>query len=1039
MGAMPGPRCVSLSSPLEAEDYMASKLQSTWAGGFFSGSQALVVVPSRSVREGLVQALLQRRTAWLGVEVRTLQGVAYSVLQQAGFAFRSGEPLFPVVVSRVAQAFQERYGFLQLLSPVERVQPLVATVRDLLDAGFSPDHLEAACELIDAEVKDALGERATALLQVAAAVDGALRTNGVFRRNDALSLATHLLKTRGASPWPARPLLVYGFADVTGVAADFLEALLAASDGELVLVQPPDPIDRQRGAGEAFLSRLLRRVPGVESKGSKGPSPLSQLSLWEAPELEAEIRWVAEDIKKQIAAGVKPERIGVVARSLEPYALAVRQCFSALGVPFSAYQPAPAPPPLLARMRALVGLAAEGLEAPVSRLLSAIPRGDGKTRALASALLRLSGAVGARTAGQLVERAPGLLQEQGNTALFGQWPASEASAWLSQLQTVLVSLGDAPSAAGFGERLRALAALCDPGGEAAGVLADALPAVSESVGNLSLSRRELCFLLSEELRQRPSLPLGGNGGGVAVLSAMEARFRTFERLYLVGLQRDIFPRVPREDPLLPDHVRQKLAVLLPDIPLAERGASEERYLFGLLLASAPSVWLSWPAHDPDGRPLARSPFVDELVVAYPELSVQRIPGRQALVWGGSFRPAPAGEWAVYAGLHEDAKAWRAAFQLALEKASATVAETVGFSPGKLTEARQRVLREWDPPPWEAKERALSPYLGFLGPSPWVEETTSLWAVTSMEAYAQCPWKTFVERVLRLQNLYAGESEGTDLTPRLLGDVVHGVLERILKAHLQEQKRRQGEGESGQGSPLQWPSQREFIGILKEVTNDRLRRVGVVYPGLMLALFAAAQPFLAVARRLLVEGELGNVVASEGSGWIETGPGSPQWHFRFDAAVQKDGVPVLLDFKTGSPEPYVEKKTELAARVRRGELLQGAVYATATGSIGCYVFLQPDWDKGRVFPITDSPVLRKAVVTTFQAFFTRARWGVFFPRLFDPVAGKEPDACERCQVRLACSRGESGARRRLKRWGETAPTGGPAAELAWRHWWLPKEN
>jgi hypothetical protein len=79
------------------------------------------------------------------------------------------------------------------------------------------------------------------------------------------------------------------------------------------------------------------------------------------------------------------------------------------------------------------------------------------------------------------------------------------------------------------------------------------------------------------------------------------------------------------------------------------------------------------------------------------------------------------------------------------------------------------------------------------------------------------------------------------------------------------------------------------------------------------------------------------------------------------------------------------------------------------------------------------------VTTFQAFFTRARWGVFFPRLFDPVAGKEPDACERCQVRLACSRGESGARRRLKRWGETAPTGDPVAELAWRHWWLPKEN
>ncbi|MFN3413453.1 MAG: hypothetical protein ACK42L_05265, partial [Thermoanaerobaculum sp.] len=466
---MPGPGCVCLSSPLEAEDYIASKLQSGWAGGIFPGSQAMVVVPSRSVREGLVQALLCRQPAWLGVEVRTLQGVAYNVLQHAGVAFRSGEAFFPVVVSRVAQAFQEQYGFLQLLSALERVQPLVATVRDLLDAGFSSDHWEAACELIDAEVKDASGERATALVQVAAAVDSALRANGVFRRNDALSLATHLLKTQGASLWPARPLLIYGFADVTGVAADFLEALLAAGDGELVLVQPPDPVDRQRGAGEAFLSRLVRRLPAAESKASKARSPLPQLSLWQAPELEAEIRWVAEDIKKQIAAGVKPERIGVVARSLEPYALAIRKHFSALGVPFSAYQAAPTLPPLFARLRALVGLAADGLEAPVARLLSAIPRSDGKTRALASVLLRLSQAVGARTVGQLLERAPGLLREQGNAALFGQWPASEASVWLSQVQAALVSFGDEPSPADFAERLQALAALCDPGEEAAGV------------------------------------------------------------------------------------------------------------------------------------------------------------------------------------------------------------------------------------------------------------------------------------------------------------------------------------------------------------------------------------------------------------------------------------------------------------------------------------------------------------------------------------------------------------------------------------------
>lgn len=1036
---MPGPRVVCLPSPPAAEEFLAAKVQELTASEGLPDPPALVVVPSRSVREGLVQALLRRQPAWVGVEVRTLQGVALAVLQQAGLAFWPREPLFFVVVSRVAQAFCERYPFLQLLSPLEKVQPLASTVRDLLDAGFTAEHLEAACELVAGEVKESVGQRATALLQVAAAVDEAFRAGGVFRRNDALRLATDLLKRQGASLWPLRPLLVYGFADVTGLAADFLEALLALSSGEAVLVQPPDPVNPEFAAGEEFLRRLQQRLPTAKEEASCGQPQLPQLCLWQAPELEAEVRFLAEDIKKQLAAGIKPERIGVVARTLEPYALAIRKHFSALGVPFSAYQPAPTPRPLIFRLLSLLELAARGAQAAVSHLLAAMPRGEGQARALALALGRLAGAVGARTVGQLVERAHGVLQEQGEAASWSALSGEALGTWLARLQAVLAAPGEGEDGTSFGQNLQVLAALCDPSQEGTGFLAEALDAVEEQVGGFPLSRQERCFLLGEELRRKLAEPLGGNGGGVAVLSAMEARFRTFDRLYIVGLQRDVFPRLPREDPLLPDHVRHKLAVLFPDIPLAERGASEERYLFGLLLASAPWVWLSWPAYDPEGRPLARSPFVDELLVAYPSLQPQRAPGRETLIWGESLRPAPAGEWAVYAGLSDDRQAWLSLFKVALEEARSEVGKELAVGAAAVARARERVLSEWAPPPWEAEKRALSPYLGFLGPCPWVEEETTLSAVTTMETYAQCPWKTFLERVLRLSNLYAGEAEGAGLSPRLVGDVVHGVLDAILKAHVQEQKREREKGEESQGRALRWPPAQELDRMLLAVTAERLRRVGVVYPGLALALMAAAKPFLEVARRLLVEVGLGTVVAGEGSGWIGTEGRKPVWHFRFDAAVEREGVPVLLDFKTGSPEPYLRLKSDPQARVRRGELLQGAVYAAATHAIGCYVFLHPDWDGEKVFPIIFSPALGKTLLATFHAFFVRAQAGVFFPRLFDPVAKTEPDACQRCQVRLACSRGDSGVRRRLERWGESIPAGGGLAELAWRHWWLSKET
>ncbi len=1033
---MPGPRAFCFASPQGAEAYLAEKLQElTASGNFFR--PALVVVPSRSVREGLVQALLRRRPAWLGVEVRTLHGVALALLQEKGLAFQPREELLPVVIRRVAQSFQERYPFLQLLTPLPQVWHLVSTVRDLLDAGFTHEHGEAAGELVESDVEGSLRERATAVLQVAAAVDEALSAAGVLRRNDALRQATHLLKTQEAFLGLARPVVVYGFADVTGLAADFLEAFLSASEGELLLVQPPDPMDPEVGAGEAFLSRLRQRVPQATRAPLSDQGQRPELLLWEAPELEAEVRWVAEDIKKHLAAGVKPEHIGVVARSLEPYAVTIRQVFSALGVPFSAYQTATALRPLAFRLFSLLALVAQGKEALVSELLAAIPGSHEQGRALMATVERLAAAGGARTVGQLIQRGKTALGEPGETEPGGSVSFAAWRSWLAQVEEVLADGQEGQDSALFKQKVLALAALCDPSQECTEVLEQALVAVEGQVGGFPLSLEERCFLLGEELRRKLSLPLGGNGGGVAVLSVMEARFRTFQRLYVMGLQRDVFPRVPKEDPLLPDHVRRKLALLLPDIPLAERGASEERYLFGLLLTSAPWVWLSWPAHDAEERPLARSPFVDELLVAYPHWQPRKVPAREALLLQTGVRPAPAKEWAVFAALQEDRQAWRLLFQRALEEARSEVGSDAGLSSEAVTEARARVLAEWAPPPWQAEKRALSPYLGFLGSCPWVGESSTLLAVTAMEAYAECPWKTFLERVLRLHNRFVGEAEGANLRPRLLGDVVHGVLEAILSAQARNNRGRREVGAGGES--WSWPPAKELNEIAFEVARQRLQRGGVVYPGLVLALAAAAMPYIEVARRLFAEEKQGRILAGEGSGWVGGDGRQPFWYFRFDAAWQREGVLVLLDFKTGSPEPYLRGKTKPESRVRRGELLQGAMYAVATHGSGCYVFLRPDWHGERMLELQFSHALKRRLLATLFAFFTRARFGVFFPRLFDPVAKKEPDTCERCSMRLACSRGESAARRRLEQWGESFPIGGSLAALAWDHWWLQKED
>src|SRR6185295_13636737 len=150
--------------------------------------------------------------------------------------------------------------------------------------------------------------------------------------------------------------------------------------------------------------------------------------------------------------------------------------------------------------------------------------------------------------------------------------------------------------------------------------------------------------------------LGGAGGGVQVLSVIEARGRTFERLFVLGLARDAFPRTVREDPLLPDTLRTVLGGrtgegVLPDLPLKARGFDEERHLFAQLLSAAPEVTLSWPAADAEDRPLARSPLLDRLAPGAAESAPERAPALWAQPAADDPAPRPAFERAVLAGLY----------------------------------------------------------------------------------------------------------------------------------------------------------------------------------------------------------------------------------------------------------------------------------------------------------------------------------------------------------------------------------------------------
>jgi hypothetical protein len=151
---------------------------------------------------------------------------------------------------------------------------------------------------------------------------------------------------------------------------------------------------------------------------------------------------------------------------------------------------------------------------------------------------------------------------------------------------------------------------------------------------------------------------------------------------------------------------------------------------------------------------------------------------------------------------------------------------------------------------------------------------------------------------------------------------------------------------------------------------------------------------------------------------------------------------LTDYKTGKPISTAKKEAtrreHFLRQVAAGRRLQAVAYALAAGArapwqpdaVGRYLFLrqgvEPEhrelaaWSSGVDFVEAFEAAVRTAL----------AAWdgGAFFPRLVEPDKDEEPALCGYCEVREACLRGDSGARRRLAAWAEARrqPTfGGPA--------------
>jgi ATP-dependent helicase/DNAse subunit B len=551
--------------------------------------------------------------------------------------------------------------------------------------------------------------------------------------------------------WRATPVFFYGFDDLTPTQRDAVETLaihveapvtvsLAYETGraafagrgetfqELMALAPehvklPARADHYDRPALHALERTLFEPPGAHR-----PDPGDALRLLEGGGERAEIELVAAHVARLIReSGFAPEDIAVVLREPRDQAALITQVFGELEVPFALDRWISVGHTALGR--GVVALLRCALADGSADDLLAWLRTPGKLAhpALADRLEQRARVEGAATADQaraLWEAAhPDFVLSEIDRI---RAVASEPAALCRRLSAETAALFAAPHRG----RARVLAGSEALEARVAAALRQALSELERLAATdpaLVPEPAELPRVLADlEVRAHDD----ARPGVVAITSPLAVRARRVRALFLCGLREDAFPRPPTPEPFLGDEERRALnAASGLRLRLREDRIDAERYLL-YAATSRPTelLALSWPAADDDGEPCVRSLFVDDVLDAFDPAAAERIERRPLGAAGFDDQLAPT----------------------ANERARARAAAAPGAP---------------EPPVAPMHDPRV---LGTLA-------ARTTWSASALEAYASCPVKWFVERLLRPSALEP------DPEPMLRGELAHRVLEDAVRA------------------------------------------------------------------------------------------------------------------------------------------------------------------------------------------------------------------------------------------------------------------
>jgi RecB family exonuclease len=958
-----------------------------------------VVAPTRRLLSHLQTNLAEAFPGLLNVHFLHHDGLAREAAAAAGAALPRVLPdrVLDALVARLISAAGGDFAAYAARRP-GCAAALRGTFADLREAGVDP----AAAGALEG-----LGREGRDTIRLYAGYAGALAgTGGASDRAGML----HAALPHVAS-WVRRFRLIvhYGAYELIGINLMLLEAAARGGapvvflvpwhpsapayaharrfwSGRGVPVQLPGPAapPAPPGAGGTAGARLLGdRLPFLNDEiASPPPLPAGPVEAFHAQGAAAELREVALRILALVAdQGVPLRRIGVVARSLEPYAPLLRVVFGEHGLPFvcSGTLPASREAPVQAAQR-LARVALSGFERqPLMDLLrSGLARLDGADPGSAvhdwdrlSREFGVSGGIGRWTkdlpawvdawqphapeeaTGEQRARLAVLKEARGRQAraLAAAVRAIERAtrpmlradrwgAWADAMEAAcrtLVAGFDGARGTGTGAAAEAgngtasetgtgLAAAAEPGVAAVLALLDEMRRL-DPLGVPFGGREALAYF--EQGAQGAALPIGAVGGeggpdngGVRILDAMQARGLSFEALFLIGFNTGQVPRRAREDPFLGDGDRRLIRERLgAPLPIAREGIEEEQLLLAHLAGAARSrLTVSWQRADEAGKARAPSLALRELArLTHGRADLRLLETAARRVPGEPARAALEDR-----DRHRLLPPRRARSGAALQAGSPSAVRAAldALPPGdaadaSILESGLRLLEGIES--FSPADLRYDACVGGLLAPPAVV------SVSEMETFGRCPQRWFFERALHASEL--GEiREEHDPEPADLGSRVHEVLRRVYGTVRDENLLERGGGTG---------AARRAVELLAtawlEETRDLAERLRDTFP---IAWEVLEERWLAAIGRFL-EWDLGRlahgraailgVEQSARAALPLPGGASIELRGRFDRVVRDGaGGTVVADYKTARSTKSLRDRVSPTAWLK-GHQLQMPLY------------------------------------------------------------------------------------------------------------------